>query len=134
MLKIESDEIDFFIGFFISSDKTIDTIKANITIFPILERKLISKHESDRGISEKCRIKVPVYAEFEGNSTILVQFYVSSGFKALPFFFIYTIPWEPKHWWKAYAGDKIIEFKINSKGWQVVEGEEKLDIIYQRMW
>lgn len=134
MLKIESEEIDFSIGSFISSDKTIDIINANITLSPVVEREPVSKTESDKGISEKYRIKVPVYAEFEGNSTILVRFEVRSGFKALPFFFIYTIPLEPRYGWKAYLGHKTIEFKISSKGWQIVEGSEELRIIYQRMW
>ncbi|AIY90945.1 hypothetical protein [Geoglobus acetivorans] len=63
-----------------------------------------------------------------------MEFSVHSGFKALPFFFIYTIPWEPRYGWKAYTGGKTLEFKIEKKGWQVVDGEERIRMVYQRMW
>ncbi len=134
MLRIESEEIDFSVGSSVSHDKTIDLINANVTLSPVLARELISKTESDKGVSESYRIKIPVYAEFEGNSTVLVRFDVSSGFKALPFFFVYTIPWEPRYRWNAYTGHKIIEFKIESKGWQIVEGTESVNIRYQKGW
>jgi hypothetical protein len=60
-----------------------------------------------------------------------VRFEVRSGFKALPFLFTYTIPWEPRYGWKAYAGYKTIEFRISSKSWQVVEGEERVSVRFQ---
>jgi len=135
MLKVKAENADWVtVASFISNERTIDVVNSNITLLPILERKLVSKTENDRGVSIVYKIKVPVYAEFEGNSTILVKFDVRSGYKALPFFFIYTIPWEPKYGWKAYAGHKIIEFKIRSKGWQIVEGEERVRVIYQKVW
>ncbi len=135
MLKVETQNADWVtVAGFISNERTIDVVNSNITLLPVLERKLISKTENDKGVSIVHKIRVPVYAEFEGNSTILVRFDVRSGFKALPFFFIYTIPWEPRYGWKPYAGHKIIEFKIEKKGWQIVEGEERVGIIYQRLW
>jgi len=132
-LKLENADW-ITLSHFVNHAKTIDVMNANITLLPVLERKLASKTENDGGISIVYRIKIPIYADFEGDSTMLVRFDVSSGFHALPFFFIYTIPWEPKHGWKAYNGHKTIEFIITSKGWQVVEGEERIGITYQRMW
>ncbi len=132
MLKVEAENADWVtVASFISNERTIDVVNSNITLLPTLERKLVSKTENDRGVSIVYKITVPVYAEFEGNSTILVRFDVRSGFHALPFFFIYTLPWEPRYGWKAYTGHKIVEFKINSKGWQVVEGEERVSIRFQ---
>lgn len=135
MLKIELEEADLFpVVTFVTSDRTIDIVNTNITLSPMLEKEFISKTENEKELSEKYRIKIPVYTEFEGTGTMTVEFTIYSGFKALPSFFFIPIPWEPRYGWKPYAGHKIIEFRITSKGWQVVDGEERIGITYQRMW
>jgi hypothetical protein len=131
MIKIEAEEVDHItITSFISSEKTIDIINENITLSPILERKLLSKTENKEELSMVYRVKIPVYAEFEGDSTIYLRLDVESGFKALPFFYTFTIPWEPRYGWKPYAGHKYLEVKITKKGWQLAEGEERVRLIF----
>lgn len=121
------------IAHFTSHEKTINVVKVNATLSPLLQKELQSRKETKDGFSEAYRIKVPVYAEFDGNASIEVLYNVDSGFQTLPFFFL-PFPWEPKYGWKPYIGHKSLKFRITSKGWQVVEGVESLGIRYQRMW
>ncbi|AKG90986.1 hypothetical protein GAH_01732 [Geoglobus ahangari] len=140
MLKVTitvSSEIDRMhmlrIAHFTSHEGTIDVVKVNATLSPLLQKELQSRKETKDGFSEIYRIKVPVYAEFDGNASIEILYNVDSGFQALPFFFL-PLPWEPKYGWKPYIGHKSLKFRIISKGWQVVEGEETIRIVYQRMF
>jgi len=72
---------------FSSFEETIDVLNTNITLSPLFEREFVSRNEDEKGFSEVYRIKVPIYAEYSGNSTIKVYLYADSGFHALSFFF-----------------------------------------------
>lgn len=131
MIRVEAGEVDHItIAGFISSERTFDILNENITLSPMLERELILKKGDEKELLMVYRIRIPVYADFEGNSTIYVRLDVGSGFKALPFFFTITIPWEPRYGWKSYVGSKIVEVKVTKKGWQLAEGEERIRLIF----